>query len=69
MRRYLVLLTFLVSVAARAATPPQLLLDITRFRNEDLAVKGAVVELYATVPGQSLTYKRRAPRYFRRQPA
>ncbi|TGE25524.1 hypothetical protein E5K00_10135 [Hymenobacter aquaticus] len=64
MRRYFLLLAFLVSFAAHAATPPQLLLDVSRFRNEDLAVKGAVVELYATVPGQSLTYKRRAPKVF-----
>ncbi|TGE29856.1 hypothetical protein [Hymenobacter metallicola] len=64
MRSILLLLTLLLSYVAQAATPPQLVLDVARFRNEDMAVKGAVIELYATVPGQSLTYKRRAPKVF-----
>lgn len=56
-------LLLLATGAARAATP-QLQLDVARFRNEDRAVKGTVVELYATVPGQGLTYFRRAPKTF-----
>jgi hypothetical protein len=64
MRFCFLLLTLFCSLTLRAATPPQLLLDIARFRNEDTFVKGAIVELYATVPGQSLTYKRRAPKVY-----
>jgi hypothetical protein len=63
MRPLLVLLFALLAFTARAATP-QLLLDVARFHNEDMAVKGAIVEIYATVPGQSLTYMRRAPKAF-----
>ncbi|OUJ73256.1 hypothetical protein BXP70_15655 [Hymenobacter crusticola] len=48
---------------ARAATP-QLILDVARFRNQNLTVKGAEVEIYVTVPTQSLTYKQRAPKAF-----
>ncbi|MCB2377639.1 hypothetical protein LGH70_08600 [Hymenobacter sp. BT635] len=64
MRSCLLVLAIVISFAARAAAPPQLLLDVARFRNQDAAVKGAIIELYATVPGQSLTYKRRAPKVF-----
>ncbi|MCB2408389.1 hypothetical protein [Hymenobacter lucidus] len=64
MRACLLVLALFFSLTAYAAVPPQLLLDVARFRNEDMAVKGAVIELYATVPGQSLTYKRRAPKVF-----
>ncbi|UOQ74536.1 hypothetical protein [Hymenobacter cellulosilyticus] len=64
MRSWLLLFAVLISGAVQAATPPQLLLDVARFRNDDIAVKGAVVEMYATVPGQSLTYKRRAPKVY-----
>ncbi|TGE16583.1 hypothetical protein [Hymenobacter elongatus] len=64
MRFCFLVLALLTASPVVAATPPQLLLDVARFRNEDIAVKGAVVELYATVPGQSLTYKRRAPKIF-----
>ncbi|RYU77739.1 hypothetical protein [Hymenobacter persicinus] len=60
----LVLLLVLTSLMARAAAPPLLVLDVARFRNEDLAVQGGVLEVYATVPGQALTYKRRAPKIF-----
>ncbi|GAA4018218.1 hypothetical protein GCM10022408_34970 [Hymenobacter fastidiosus] len=41
-----------------------MILDVARFRNEDLSVKGSVVEIYATVPGQALIYKRRGPKLF-----
>ncbi|SNR71443.1 hypothetical protein [Hymenobacter mucosus] len=64
MRAALTLLFFLLLGAAQAAAPPQLVLDVARFRNENVAVKGAVVEVYATVSGQSLTYKRRGPKLF-----
>ncbi|PJJ59110.1 hypothetical protein [Hymenobacter chitinivorans] len=64
MRSWLLLFALLLTGSLQAAVPPQLLLDVVRFRNDDIAVKGAVVELYATVPGQSLTYKRRAPKVF-----
>lgn len=39
-------------------------LDVARFRNEDVAVKGTVVEVYATVSGKSLRYMRRAPKMY-----
>lgn len=63
MRYSLSVLLLLLTVAAHAAAP-QLLLDVARFRNEDRSVKGSVVELYATVPGQGLTYLRRAPKTY-----
>ncbi|QDA59265.1 Ig-like domain-containing protein [Hymenobacter jejuensis] len=63
MRPLLILLFALLACTSRAASP-QLLLDVARFHNEDMAVKGAIVEIYATVPGQSLTYMRRAPKAF-----
>ncbi|MBJ6108187.1 hypothetical protein JAO73_04140 [Hymenobacter sp. BT523] len=60
------LLTFLIGMAALAAQagPPQLLLDVARFRNIDKVQKGAEVEIYVTVPTQPLTYRQRAPRSF-----
>ncbi|GAA3936940.1 hypothetical protein [Hymenobacter algoricola] len=67
MRRLAYLLTLLwilAAGAAQAALPPLLVLDVARFRNDDLAVKGGVLEIYATVPGQALTYKRRAPKTY-----
>ncbi|WP_375437110.1 hypothetical protein [uncultured Hymenobacter sp.] len=39
-------------------------MDIARFRNTDTSVKGNVVEIYATVPGQWLTYLRRTPKMY-----
>ncbi|HEX8349645.1 MAG TPA: hypothetical protein VF598_06775, partial [Hymenobacter sp.] len=63
MRLLFLLLANLAALTLQAASP-QLLLDVARFRNEDLAVKGAIVEIYITVPGQSLTYMRRAPKTF-----
>ncbi|GGF19849.1 hypothetical protein GCM10011383_34290 [Hymenobacter cavernae] len=41
-----------------------MLLDVARFRNQDQTVKGAEVEIYVTVPSQSLTYRQRAPKTF-----
>ncbi|SHJ06176.1 hypothetical protein SAMN02745146_2158 [Hymenobacter daecheongensis DSM 21074] len=58
------LLLSLVALTVEAATPPLLVLDVARFRNEDQSVKGGILEIYATVPGQGLTYKRRGPKVF-----
>ena len=63
MRYLFALLATFATLAAQAA-PPQLLLDVARFRNLDKVVKGAEVEIYVTVPTQSLTYRQRAPRSF-----
>jgi hypothetical protein len=64
MRATLTLLLTFLTLLAQAAAPPQLVLDVARFRNEDMAVKGGVLEIYATVSGQSLTYMRRGPKIF-----
>ncbi|WBA42057.1 hypothetical protein [Hymenobacter canadensis] len=64
MRYFSLLFLLLVSCLAEAATPPMLQLDVARFRNEDVALKGAVVEIYATVSGKSLRYMRRAPKMY-----
>jgi|GEM_PF-944074 len=67
LRSTILLLVFLATClasAALAAAPPLLTLDVARFRNEDLTVKGGVLEIYATIPGQALTYKRRAPKMY-----
>jgi len=60
------LLTFLVVFATVAAHtgPPQILLDVARFRNLNKVEKGAEVEIYVTVPTQSLAYRQRAPKAF-----
>jgi hypothetical protein len=63
MRFLLTVLTGLMALAAQAA-PPQILLDIARFRNLNKVEKGAEVEIYVTVPTQSLTYRQRAPKAF-----
>ncbi|NVO86619.1 hypothetical protein [Hymenobacter terrestris] len=63
LRLFLPLLALLSALAAAPAAA-QLLLDAATFRNDDVAVKGGVVEVYATVSGQHLTYKRRAPKVF-----
>ena len=63
MRYLLTLLTTLLTLAAQAG-PPQLFLDVARFRNLNKVEKGAEVEIYVTVPTQSLTYRQRAPRAF-----
>jgi hypothetical protein len=62
---YLLFLLLLLPLAGPVlAAQPQLLLDVARFRNLDTSVKGSVVEIYATVPGQWLTYMRRAPKMY-----
>lgn len=63
MRFFLTLLTAFAALAAQAG-PPQLFLDVARFRNLNQVQKGAEVEIYVTVPGQSLTYRQRAPKVF-----
>jgi|SRR6476661_1369931 len=63
MRYFLSLLAILLSVAAQAG-PPQVFLDVARFRNLADVGKGAEVEIYVTVPTQNLTYRQRAPKSF-----
>jgi hypothetical protein len=63
MRYFLLLFSLLVSLAAQAG-PPQIFVDVARFRNLDKVEKGAEVEVYITVPTQPLTYRQRAPRSF-----
>ena len=64
MRYLLTILAALSAAVAAQAAPPQLLLDVARFRNLNQVEKGAEVEIYVTVPTQSLTYRQRAPRSF-----
>ncbi|WP_310394285.1 hypothetical protein [Hymenobacter sp.] len=54
----------LVGPLAAYAGPPQILLDVARFRNLNTVQKGAEVEIYVTVPTQSLMYRQRAPKAF-----
>ena len=63
MRYLLTLLAIFITLAAQAG-PPQLLLDVARFRNLNKVEKGAEVEIYVTVPTQSLMYRQRAPKAF-----
>ena len=62
--RYLLTLLATCATLAAQAGPPQLLLDVARFRNLNKVEKGAEVEIYVTVPTQPLTYRQRAPRSF-----
>ena len=64
MRFFLTFLVALTALAAQAAGPPQLFLDVARFRNLNKVEKGAEVEIYVTVPTQTLTYRQRAPKAF-----
>lgn len=57
-------LLLLASIRPVLAAQPQLQLDVARFRNTDTSVKGSTVEIYATTPGQWLTYMRRAPKMY-----
>ncbi|WP_201986542.1 hypothetical protein [Hymenobacter rubidus] len=63
MRYFLTLLVAFFTLAAHAG-PPQILLDVARFRNLNRVEKGAEVEIYVTVPTQSLQYRQRAPKAF-----
>jgi hypothetical protein len=60
---FLIVLLVLLRLAAQAG-PPQVLLEVARFRNLDKVEGGAEVEIYVTVPTQSLTYRQRAPKQF-----
>lgn len=63
MRCLFLLFAACISFAAQAG-PPQLFLDVARFRNLNKVEKGAEVEIYVTVPTQPLTYRQRAPKSF-----
>ncbi|RPD46800.1 hypothetical protein DNI29_11600 [Hymenobacter sediminis] len=62
--RFLFLLGGLLIPLTSALAQRQLQLDVATFRNPDVAVKGGVVEVYATVSGKYLTYHRRGPKMF-----
>ncbi len=60
-------LSALLAVAATLsaqAGPPQLMLQVAKFRNLDQVQKGGEVEISVTVPTQPLTYRQRAPKSF-----
>ncbi|OWP63367.1 hypothetical protein CDA63_09170 [Hymenobacter amundsenii] len=57
------ILLFLLLLAGFSASA-QLLLDVARFRNEDVAIEGGIVEVYVTASTQRLTYQRRGPKMF-----
>ncbi|MET4106822.1 hypothetical protein [Hymenobacter sp. UYP22] len=57
-------LAFLLFMGAAHAQVHQLQLDVARFRSEDVAIKGGVVEVYATVAGKHLTYQKRGPKMY-----
>ena len=61
-----VVLAFLLSLLhlAALASPPQIMVDVARFRNLNKVDKGAEVEIYVTVPTQTLVYRQRAPHSF-----
>jgi hypothetical protein len=63
MRYLLIFLGALLSLTATAGAP-RILLDVARFRNLNKVEKGAEVEIYVTIPTQSLTYRQRAPKTF-----
>ena len=64
--RFLPLLLFLVSAVSFGAYagPPQLLLQVAKFRNLDQVQKGGEIEISVTVPTQPLVYRQRAPKSF-----
>lgn len=62
--RFLFLVLALASAAGAQAGPPQLLLEVARFRALDQVQKGGEVEIAVTVPTQPLTYRQRAPKSF-----
>jgi hypothetical protein len=62
--RFLFLLVALFAVFSAQAGPPQLLLEVARFRSLDQVQKGGEIEIAVTVPTQSLTYRQRAPKSF-----
>lgn len=64
MRFFLLPLVALAAPLAAHAVPPQLLLEVARFRSLDQVQKGGEVEISVTVPTQPLTYRQRAPKSF-----
>jgi hypothetical protein len=64
MRFLLFPLALAAAPLAAHAGPPQLLLEVARFRNLDQVQKGGEIEISVTVPTQPLTYRQRAPRSF-----
>ncbi|UPL49929.1 hypothetical protein [Hymenobacter sublimis] len=62
--RALLLLGVLGLSMGSATAQHQVRLDVASFRNDDIAVKGGVVEIYVTVSGKNLTYQRRGPKLF-----
>ncbi|MFD1874380.1 hypothetical protein [Hymenobacter bucti] len=64
MRFLLFPLALAIAPLAAHAGPPQLLLEVARFRNLDQVQKGGEIEISVTVPTQPLTYRQRAPRSF-----
>jgi hypothetical protein len=62
--RFLLFLFALAGVFSAQAGPPQLLLEVARFRSLDQVQKGGEVEISVTVPTQPLTYRQRAPKSF-----
>jgi hypothetical protein len=62
--RYLLMLLLAAATSMAQARPPQLFLDVARFRNLNLVEKGAEVDIYVTVPTQSLSFRQRAPKQF-----
>lgn len=63
LKSLLLVLLVLLSLAAQAG-PPQVFLDVARFRNVNKVEGGAEIDIYVTVPTQSLTYRQRAPKQF-----
>ncbi|WP_426490671.1 hypothetical protein [Hymenobacter sp. 102] len=55
---------FALCLGTAQAQTHQLQLDAVRFRNDDVAIKGGIVEVYATVNGKHLTYLKRAPKIY-----
>ena len=62
--RWLAALWLLAVAGTALAGPPQIVVDVARFRNLNLVEKGAEVEIYVTVPTQALVYRQRAPKTF-----
>ncbi len=64
MRYALFAILSLTAPLAAHAAPPQLILEVARFRNLDQVQKGGEIEIAVTVPTQPLTYRQRAPKSF-----
>jgi hypothetical protein len=62
--RYLLMILLAAVASVAQARAPQIFLDVTRFRNLNLVEKGAEVDIYITVPTQSLSFRQRAPKQF-----